>query len=238
VTGAARISAAIVAGVISAATTAAVAAPPVLVSAGSVRAHPAATWSLPSGVRSQFIEVARSPEVGADGSFLEENVRANDRLAEGQTSWVSTRRIAPGTFYVHVAGIDWPCFMAVHCPFTEWSAVRAFTVKNQRPTLSALRARFNGRFAPWVTGSVRLCDVEEGRVTLLVTQRRFHRGRRVAIARSTQRARLVGSCDRQPLFVDVPRRLLKSGDVYRIDLRARDEHGALSNIVSRGWRTR
>jgi hypothetical protein len=128
--------------------------------------------------------------------------------------------------------------MAVHCPFTEWSAVRAFTVKNQRPTLSALRARFNGRFAPWVTGSVRLCDVEEGRVTLLLTQRRFHRGRRVAIARSTQRARLVGSCDRQPLFVDVPRRLLKSGDVYRIDLRARDEHGALSNIVSRGWRTR
>ena len=58
--------------------TAALAAPPTLVSVGHVEQRPTARWTLPTGVESQLIEIATDPALSTDGAFL------------GETSFCST----------------------------------------------------------------------------------------------------------------------------------------------------
>src|SRR5215218_3388472 len=88
----------------------AVAAPPVLTSVSHVNRHPAATWTLPPGVQSRVAEVATSPATSTDGYFFSENVKAFDTLEDAQTNWVYNSQLDPGLYYVHIGGIDEPCF--------------------------------------------------------------------------------------------------------------------------------
>ena len=99
------------------------AAPPTLVSVGHQSQHPTATWTLPPGVQAKVIEVATSTQTASDGYFFKENVKAFETLEPTQTSWLYGSRLDPGTYYVHVAGIDEPCFSASQCPVREFSQV-------------------------------------------------------------------------------------------------------------------
>ncbi len=68
-------------------------------------------------------EVATSPATSTDGRFFFENVVVFDTLDDTQTNWVYNGQLDPGTYYVHVSGLDEPCFYAGQCPVREYSQV-------------------------------------------------------------------------------------------------------------------
>lgn len=107
---------------------AASAAPPVITTVGQQSGHPWASWTLPTGVESAVVEVATSPSVGTDGYFFSENVADFDTADSSQTYWLSSDKLDPGTYYLHVGGIDYPCFMADNCPVREFSATLELVV--------------------------------------------------------------------------------------------------------------
>src|SRR5215207_4247006 len=105
-----------------------VAAPPVLISVSHIDRHPAATWTLPAGVKSKVAEVATNPATSTDGSFFFENVKAFDVLEDSQTYWVYNFQLDPGTYYVHISGLDEPCFFAGLCPVREYSQILTLVI--------------------------------------------------------------------------------------------------------------
>jgi hypothetical protein len=111
----------------------AVAAPPVLVSVSHVDRHPEATWTLPPGVTSQAAEVATSPATSTDGYFFSENVKAFDILERAQTHWVYNFQLDPGTYYLHIAGLDEPCFFAGLCPVREFTQTATLVIAPPPP---------------------------------------------------------------------------------------------------------
>jgi hypothetical protein len=113
----------------------AIAAPPVILTADQVSGHPTATWSLPPGVTAQVAEVAIAPTVGSDGYFFAENRKAFDLLQETQTTWTSTYPLDPGTYYIHIAGLDDPCFFAGMCPVREFSQILTLVIPVPMVTL-------------------------------------------------------------------------------------------------------
>lgn len=110
-----------------------VAAPPVLTSVRHIERHPAATWSLPPGVKSRVAEVAISPATSTDGYFFFENVKAFSVLEDAQTNWVYNLQLDPGTYYVHVAGYDEPCALAGLCPIREFSQIMTLVIEAPPP---------------------------------------------------------------------------------------------------------
>lgn len=111
----------------------ALAAPPVLTSVSHIDRHPAASWTLPPGVTSQVAEVATSPATSTDGYFFSENVKAFDTLEETQTNWVYNYQLDTGLYYVHIGGLDEPCFFAGLCPVREWSQVMTLEIPKPPP---------------------------------------------------------------------------------------------------------
>jgi hypothetical protein len=111
----------------------AVAAPPVLVSVSHVERHPAATWTLPPGVTSKVAEVATSPATSTDGYFFFENVKAFSTLEAAQTNWVYNLQLDPGVYYLHIAGIDEPCYLAGLCPVREFSQIMTLLIEAPPP---------------------------------------------------------------------------------------------------------
>lgn len=122
----------------------AAARPPALQSAGATPATGGglftASWSLPSGVRSSFFEIARYPDVNPFGYFRQKLVRPGTPedgaesqvrfgvLGSSQTSLAPSDPTPPleaGTYYVHVAGHD-----TVHtrCPQIEFSDTMQVTI--------------------------------------------------------------------------------------------------------------
>jgi hypothetical protein len=111
----------------------AAAAPPFLVSASQENRTPTATWSLPTGVESALVEVATSPATASDGYFQTSNVVIFATLTPTQTSWRASRSLTPGTFYLHVGGIDRPCFLAGQCPVREFTQTAAVVIPDYGP---------------------------------------------------------------------------------------------------------
>jgi hypothetical protein len=107
--------------------------PPTLLSVGHVERHPTATWSLPPGVEAKVAEVATSPQTASDGYFFSENVVSFDTLEPTQTSWTYGFQEEPGTYYVHIAGIDTPCFLASQCPVREFSQIITLVIPATPP---------------------------------------------------------------------------------------------------------
>jgi hypothetical protein len=111
----------------------ALAAPPILSSVRHVDRHPAATWTLPPGVTSQVAEVATSPATSTDGYFFNENVKAFDVLQPAQTNWVYNFQLDPGVYYLHIAGLDEPCFFAGLCPVREFTQIATLVIEASPP---------------------------------------------------------------------------------------------------------
>jgi hypothetical protein len=111
----------------------ALAAPPILTSVSHVNRHPAANLTLPPGVKAKVAEVATSPATSTDGFFFFENVKAYDVLEDGQTNWVYNLQLEPGVYYVHIAGLDEPCFFAGLCPVREFTQTATLVIEAPPP---------------------------------------------------------------------------------------------------------
>jgi hypothetical protein len=102
----------------------ALAAPPVLLSAGVTNLHSTATWSLPPGVQAQIVEVASTASVDTDGYFHDYALEAGGLLSPSQTTWTDPFQLEGGrTYYLHVGGKDTSCGT---CPTIEFSNVISF----------------------------------------------------------------------------------------------------------------
>jgi hypothetical protein len=78
-------------------------------------------------------EVATSPATSTDGYFFFENVKAFDTLEDAQTNWVYNSQLDPGLYYVHIAGIDEPCFFNGMCPVREFSQIMTLEIPPPPP---------------------------------------------------------------------------------------------------------
>jgi hypothetical protein len=136
----------------------ALAAPPVLTSVRHIDRHPAATWTLPSGVVAQIAEVATSPATSTDGYFFSENVKAFGLLEGAQTNWVYNSQLDPGVYYVHIAGLDEPCFYAGLCPVREFTLIMTLTIAAPPPPPPppAPRPRYEASIRSIHPGAIRL----------------------------------------------------------------------------------
>src|SRR5687768_5428369 len=99
----------------------AAASTPALQSVGASGGLVSASWSLPSGVRSEFFEIAKYPDVNVYGYFRQKLVRPGTpengaesqvrfgTLGSSQTSLAAsdpTPPLAAGTYFVHIGGHD------------------------------------------------------------------------------------------------------------------------------------
>jgi len=113
----------------------AAASAPALKSVGATGGLVTASWSLPSGVGSEFVEIAKYPDVNVYGYFRQRLVRPGKPedgaesqvrfsvLGSSQTSLTRDDPAPPlpaGTYYVHIAGHDGSCGT---CPSIEFSAI-------------------------------------------------------------------------------------------------------------------
>jgi hypothetical protein len=124
----------------------AIACPPVLksVTVPPNGNHPTSEWGLPANVSSQFIQVARSPNVDEFGYFP--TVVSFNTLAASQTSFVDQFEFPPGTYYVHVAGHDKRCTGGA-CPRIEFSDIMTFQVTTPAASSSAVASSLTQRTA-------------------------------------------------------------------------------------------
>lgn len=211
---------------------AALAAPPVLLSVGHNQLHPTAQWSLPPGVEAAVIEIATSPAQGTDGNFFSENVVDFDLLEDTQTFFTSSStRLKTGvTYYVHVSGIDIPCYYADGCPVREWSNILTLTIPNVAPDLRA--GRWNAyRYLRSGNATLDVCD-DEGEYRVVVTQARVRKGKVVARTSSTRTGSISsGGCGSMSVSWSIPAKLIRVGDVYRVSFVVIDPAGLRSRAV-------
>jgi hypothetical protein len=106
--------------------------------------HPTSEWALPANVSSQFIQVARSPNVDEFGYFP--TVVTFNTLAASQTSFFDPFEFSPGTYYVHVAGHDKRCTGGA-CPRIEFSDIMTFEVTTPAAYPSAAASSLTQRTA-------------------------------------------------------------------------------------------
>jgi hypothetical protein len=85
---------------------AATALPPTITSAGQTSRHLTASWTLPPGMATDFIEAATSPAKDSDGYFLTPYLVLYEELADGATTYTSALQFPAGKYYVHVAAYD------------------------------------------------------------------------------------------------------------------------------------
>jgi hypothetical protein len=208
-----------------------------LLSVGHVNGHPTATWSLPPAVQPKVIEIATNPMQGSDGAFFIENVKLFETLNDGQTTFLSSSTVLmPGIYYVHVSGFDEPCFFAGACPIREWSNILTLTIPNTAPRIQSLR--WNAyQYARSGSATLQVCD-EGGALRIVIRQARLHRSRVVARATSLATDTHFGGC--APSFVtwQIPRKLIRPGDVYRMTFTVVDQFRAASRpkSVQTRWR--
>ena len=106
-----------------------------LSSAGQADGRITATWTRPTGMSTEFIEVATSPDTYPEGRlaglFLDPSiVLYDDSLRRDQESYVAPEPLPPGTYYVHVRAWDDEICSAPDgwgCP-DEVSATREVTI--------------------------------------------------------------------------------------------------------------
>jgi hypothetical protein len=208
------------------------AAAPTLVSVGQVKRHPKATWTLPSGSESFVIQVASSPETGSDGSFFTENVEDIDLLESGQTSWLSSSRLDPGTYYVHVGGTTPNCEA---CPIPEWSETLSLKIRNAKPHISRLRLRDRGTYAIETIGTFLYCDDTSGSGTASIFERYWLRNILSASARYSDYFSIPqAGCTTRTVSWYPPDRVFGVG-WHSVRLQVRDDDGRLSNKITRKW---
>ncbi len=98
---------------------------PAILAVGQAQHHATVAWTLPAGTVSRTVEIGDSPSVSTDGAFFSDHVKSSDAVTEAQTTYTSTDALAPGTYYVHVAGNVPGCDA---CPTHEWSATTPLVI--------------------------------------------------------------------------------------------------------------
>lgn len=88
--------------------------------------HPTSTWTLPTGVSSQFIQTSLSSEVNEDGYFT--HVENFNVVGPSDTSFADPFNFEAGVYWLHVAGHDKKCRSASICPAVQFSDVMSFQV--------------------------------------------------------------------------------------------------------------
>jgi hypothetical protein len=78
------------------------AAPVIITSATAVDRHAKVTFSIPSGWTPNVIVIATTPDVGSDGTFFTENYADGGILNKGDTEFLSSTALQPGTYYVRI----------------------------------------------------------------------------------------------------------------------------------------
>jgi hypothetical protein len=213
--------------------TAAMAAPPTLVSVGHTKQHPTVRWTLPLGVESQAVEIATDPAQATDGSFFPENLVLFELVEASQTSYTSrNRRLKTGvTYYVHTSGIDWPCFFVFACPVREWSNVLTLTIPNAAPVLQSRRWNAH-RTLRSGNATLQVCD-DEGDFQVFIGQQRLRRGKVAARGSSVVSANLlVNGCGSLRVTWSIPAKLIAIGDFYRVTFTVVDAGGRRSRTIS------
>ena len=99
--------------------------PPSLIAVSVTGGQTRAVWSLPTNVRSNFVEIANGSDVNQFGYFLQRNIVSFDVLRESQRSFTDDLKLLPGTYYLHIAGHDNAC---ATCPSVEFSHIMRYTV--------------------------------------------------------------------------------------------------------------
>jgi hypothetical protein len=208
------------------------AAPPTLLGVNHVQRHPQATWTLAPESEAAVVEVATSPQTGSDGYFFTENVEAFDTLEASQTTWLSSSRLKPGNYYVHVASYTPSCFT---CPIREWSEVASLLVKNQKPRISRLRVRYRGRYAIEGLATFRYCDDIGDYATGFILERLWLRNIFRSSARHSEYFSVGrGGCSTRTVTWYPPSRVFGVG-WHSVRLQVRDDDGGLSNKLTRTW---
>jgi hypothetical protein len=200
--------------------------------------HLTATWTLPPGVEPQVIEIATSPNTGADGSFLEENRETVDLLENGQTSYFDTEELGLGTYWVHIQTLDNNCSHIENSTCFAWSNIVSLSIKlaaNQRPALRLVRVDAHGRQA-----EVTACDDTDGRLTFRTTLslNRFghgHATRRGTYSPFTRPTYTEGERNCAPFYVPLP--ALFGIGRYTMTMSVTDARGGKSKAVVRKWTT-
>jgi hypothetical protein len=82
------------------------------------------TWTLPEGVRAQFVEVSKFPDVNVNGYF-NRGLFSFNVVGSSQTSLLDPKMFPQGTYYVHVAGAD---RVNLQCPRIEFSNMMLLSV--------------------------------------------------------------------------------------------------------------
>jgi len=200
--------------------------------------HLTATWTLPPGVEPQVIEIATSPNTGADGSFLEENRETVDLLENGQTSYFDTEELGLGTYWVHIQTLDNNCSHIENSTCLAWSNIVSLSIKlaaNQRPALRLVRVDAHARQA-----EVTACDDTDGRLTFRTTLslNRFghgHATRRGMYSPFTRPTYTEGERNCSPFYVPLP--ALFGIGRYTMTMSVTDARGGKSKAVVRKWTT-
>jgi List-Bact-rpt repeat protein len=117
------------------------AAAPSLLGAAETGGHLTVSWSLPSGAVSALVEVSNDPGIAPDGDFYSGGIQDDEALQPALTTWTSQAAFDPGTYYVHVAGIDPVCYFAGQCPSREFSGVARIVVVDAPLALTVSPAR-------------------------------------------------------------------------------------------------
>jgi hypothetical protein len=115
----------------------AIGAAPTLLSVGEdSTGHATATWSVPPGYTSDFIEVASNPTTDSDGWFLDRYFEDFDELNPDQMSWRSDFRYGPGDYYVHLSGCP-PPSQDPGCTGYYWSNI--LKLEAERPLQTKIK---------------------------------------------------------------------------------------------------
>jgi hypothetical protein len=128
------------------------AAPPTLLGVNHVQRHPQATWTLAPESEAAVVEVATSPQTGSDGYFFTENVEAFDTLEASQTTWLSSSRLKPGNYYVHVASYTHSAARAL-VEKAEGESIKAAAMSAPNASRRALRCTVTLWVRPFMTSS-------------------------------------------------------------------------------------
>ena len=82
------------------------ATPVVITSATALNGQAKITFSIPSDWTPIVISIATKPDVGSDGAFFTENYADGGILTTGDTEFLSSTALQPGTYYVQIAAFQ------------------------------------------------------------------------------------------------------------------------------------
>ena len=134
---------------------------------------------------------------------------------------------------MHINGLDEPCFYYSNCPVREWSNILTLVTPNVAPTLQS--GKWNAyRFLREGSATLNVCD-DAGDYRVIVSQTRIRRGRVLARTSGTFTGTLStfnDPCGTLSIEWAIPKKLIFTGDTYKVTFQVIDSLGLRSSIIS------